>query len=151
MNNNRLPPGVGLPAPNGVPGLGLRNLAPAPAREANRDDHIEILNQVAADPGVTPEKKKDALVSVAHTIVTNRAPAGVVNEARRLKEKYSARNFVLDGNTQGELENDYSDFQGQLANAEGGRRRRGKKSRKPKRKTRSSRASRKAKRYTRRR
>ena len=121
----------------------------AAAREADEDDHIEILNSVQNAEYDNDEAKsiakKNALVSVAHTIVRNGSPAGALDLAKKLEGKYDARNNDFDVGT---LENDYSDLQAALKPMGGRRRRRGKKSRKGGRKSRSSR---KAKRYTRRR
>jgi hypothetical protein len=127
--------GRGLVAPNGVPPLGL---AAAAAEPAGREDHIAILNEAAAKPA---QAKRDALVSVAHTIVVNGDPANLVEKAQELENKYRDDEF-----DEGQLENDYSDFQDRLEQQgdameveDGGRRRRrGKKSRKP-RKGRASR------------
>lgn len=113
-------------------------LGPAPAREADLDDHIRTL-EVVRDG--TPNEKKQALQNVAHTIIQTGNPPNLVQTAKDLKAKLTADNYN-DSN----IENDFTDFQNALENPppEGGRRRRrrGKATKKPKRK---------ARRYTRRR
>lgn len=123
--------GVGLPAPAGVPGLGLRP-AVAPLQEAKNK-----LDAAGNDKGA----RKEALRDAARILSGQVYPVNVVDLAKNIQESIDYPNFQIDEK--------YEEMKRLIAAEQEGARRRGKKSRKP-RKGRASRGSRKHRRTSRR-